>query len=401
MSFFTDQEKLVHVQRQLTVAALIALLSFLLLQIGAFFADLLRILAISLLVSYLVINVVDIFDKLIHNRALAIALVYIVLVGLAVVAGLVVIPAMVYQVTSLINSTVDSIPEFLNRINQAVVPLQHRFHESQIDIKVMDVLSNIATQLPKPDAGAIATRLTDMAMGTMTWVMYGVSISVTTFYFLLDGHRMKDAIIRLFPVNYRRSLDLMATDMDRSLQAFFKGQLVLGVLFGLVMLIVYFLLGVQYALLLSAFLAICEILPVIGPPIGFAPAIVAVAVHGSILPGQRFVQIILLAVIFMVLQQVKDSVIAPRYMGNVIGMHPVMIFIAIMIGARIDGMLGIIISLPVASVLTVMLAHLPLRSRDSFDATPTEPLVAAVATAPEKTQGVGPSSGSETVDSRS
>jgi predicted PurR-regulated permease PerM len=142
------------------------------------------------------------------------------------------------------------------------------------------------------------------------------------------------------------------------LQAFFSGQLVLGLVFGFVMLIVYMVLNVQYALLLSIFLAFCEILPVVGPPIGFAPAIIAVAVHGTILPGNAFAQILMLTLIFTVLQQVKDNVIAPRYMGNVIGLHPVLIFIAIMIGARLDGLFGIVIALPAASVINVLATHL-------------------------------------------
>lgn len=360
-------------QRQLSVVALVGLLMLFALQIGSYFADLLRILAISFLISYLVINVVDFFDRFIHNRALAIAIVYIAMFSIAIVSAFFLIPAMLYQVASLINTTINEVPNALEKLNQALLPLQQRFQDRQIDIKVADVVTNFVAQVPKPDPGAIAARITDIATSTMTWSVYSVSISVVTFYFLLDGHRMKDAVVRLFPNKFHTSLNAVAGDADRSLQAFFKGQLVLGVLFGIIMLGVYALFKVQYALLLSVFLGLCEILPVIGPPLGFFPAVIAVAIHGSSLPGNTLMQIVLLTAIFMVLQQIKDSVVAPRYIGNVIGLHPVLIFIAIMVGARLDGVLGIIIALPAACVLSVLFTHWPLAQRhDQFPISQTE-----------------------------
>lgn len=364
MGFSTDPSKLLKLQRQLVIVALIIFIVFALMQIGAYFADVLRILCLSLLLSYLVINAVDFLDHRLRNRALAVALVYVCLLGIAVVAGVILLPALFYQVTSLVTTTIDKLPQALQDANNAIlVPLQQRFKEKMIDIKVMDVLTNFVAQLPKPDPSAIASRISDMALGTMTWAMYSISISVVTFYFLLEGHRMKEAVVSLFPKTLHPSLNSMAGEMDRALQAFFRGQIVLGMLFGIVMLGVYVALNVQYALLLSAFLAICEILPVIGPPIGFVPAVVSVAIHGSVLPGAKFMQIILLTAIFMVLQQIKDSVVAPRYMGNVIGMHPVMIFIAIMVGAKLDGVVGIILSIPAACVLSVLFSRLPIGDR--------------------------------------
>jgi predicted PurR-regulated permease PerM len=369
MGSFRDNVALRRLQRQLTVVALFAFLVYLALQLAVFFADMLRILGISFLLSYLVINVVDIFDRFVRNRAISVALVYVCLLGITIVAAFLIIPAMVYQVASLVTSTMDRIPDLLHMADQALIPLQQKFHQNQIDIKVIDVLTNFVGQLPKPDPGAVVNRVMDMAMSTMTWSVYSVSISVVTFYFLLDGHLMKDAVIRLFPEQHRLWLNSFAHDVDGNLQSFFKGQLVLGVLFGLVMLIVYIALGVQYSLILSVFLALCEVLPVIGPPIGFAPALVAVAMFGTALPVPRFAQIILLTVIFVVLQQVKDNVVAPRYIGNVIGLHPVLIFMAIMIGGKIDGMLGIILSLPVACVINVLMTHLPKLHESALVAT--------------------------------
>ncbi len=356
-----DPDRLLVLQRQLTILALSAVLIAALFFISGFFADILRILSLSFLLSYLLINIVDFLANFLKNRAIAIGVVYIFLLGLATVAAFFLIPAVVYQVNQLVTSTIDRTPEFLQYLARALAPLEARFRAYQIDVKAMDVLTNLVSTLPKPDPTILLNRVTDMAMSTMTWLLYSISIAVVTFYFLLDGHNFKKAIIKLFPQRLRTSLDQMSEDIDQYLLAFFKGQLVLGLAFGLVMLVVYSLLGVEYALLLSLGLGLAEILPVIGPLIGFLPAVISVALHGSNLPGNHLVQILLLSLLFSILQQIKDNVVAPKYIGNVIGLHPVMIFIAIMIGAKVDGLLGIIVSLPAACIINVALNHLALR----------------------------------------
>jgi predicted PurR-regulated permease PerM len=190
-----------------------------------------------------------------------------------------------------------------------------------------------------------------------------------SFYFLLDGYRIKESIIRAFPTRHYVSLTLLATDADLSLQAFFRGQIVLGLLFGAFMFCVYAALGIQYALLLGVILGVWEIVPVIGPTIGFIPTIISVALDGmGLVPINRWGQVLLVVVIFNVFQWLKDNFVAPRYIGNVIGLHPVMIFIAIMIGARLDGMAGVICSLPVACVINVLINHVMLRARAAKNA---------------------------------
>lgn len=353
-----EADRLLILQRQLVITVLFILLLACFWLLGFFFGDILRILGISIVLSYMAINIVDWLEKRLKNRALSVVLVYLCMLAILSVGVLLVVPAVVVQVTQLAQTTFEAVPELLQKLSAMLVPLEQKFHTYQIDIKAVDIMNNVIANIPKPDASLLVSKVTDVAMGTATWLLYWVSISVVTFYFLLDGNRITDALINLFPSKQQPFLRAVANDADKSLQSFFRGQLVLGLAFGLLMMIVYSAFGVQYALLLSLFLGIMEIMPVIGPPIGFIPAILSVAFHGMNLPGNRLAHVIVLTVVFSVLQQFKDNLVAPKYIGNVIGLHPIMIFIAIMIGARLDGTLGIIFSLPVACVLNVFFTHL-------------------------------------------
>jgi predicted PurR-regulated permease PerM len=353
-----EADRLLIFQRQLIITVLILLLFALVFMIGFFFADILRILGIALLLSYMAITTVDWLEKKLKNRAVSVSLVYIIMLAVIGISLLLIVPAVVFQITQLIQTTFNAIPEMLKKLTEMLLPLEQKFHSYQLNVKAQDIMNNIIANLPRPDPTAIVSNLNYIAVGTMTWLLYWISISVVTFYFLLDGYKITDNLIHLFPAKHQPFLQSIATDADKSLQSFFRGQLVLGLAFGLLMMGVYSALGVQYALLLSLFLAVMEILPVIGPPIGFVPAILSVAIHGMTFPGNRLTQVIFLTLIFSVLQQLKDNLVAPKYIGNVIGLHPIMIFIAIMIGARLDGTLGVIFALPVASVLNVLFTHI-------------------------------------------
>src|SRR5262249_49372812 len=142
------------------------------------------------------------------------------------------------------------------------------------------ILNTFLGSIPKPEPAVIFSRMSDVATATMTWSMYGLSILVVSFYFLLDGHGIKEAVLKQFPQKHRPLLNAIAVDIDATLQAFFRGQVVLALAFGALMVVVFLGLGVHYALLLGVFLAAWEIVPVIGPPIGFIPAMIAVAVDG-------------------------------------------------------------------------------------------------------------------------
>jgi predicted PurR-regulated permease PerM len=366
-----DSLDLKLLQTQLTVLLLTLALLYVLMLIGGYFADILRILGISVLLSYLFIGSVDFLQKYLHNRALCVIIVYASIVLTAVLALVLVVPQLVWQLTQMVENTFSRLPEFIQLLVAQLAPLEEKLRERHLDIKAIDILTNITSSIPKPDPGLLLSRVTDVAMSTATWMVYAISISVVTFYFLMDGHNIKESIVRLFPKHMRESVNQMAIEMDHSLQSFFKGQIVLAGLMGLVMGAIYLLLGIQYALVLTVFLAAWEILPVIGPPIGFAPALLAVALGGMNTPGNHFVQLLIITLIFLIMQNIKDNIVGPKYMGNVIGVHPILIFVAIMIGARVDGMLGIIFALPAACCINVMVTHFSQQQERILDQTVT------------------------------
>ncbi len=350
-----SSDKLLILQRQLVVITLALLLGIMAFQICTYFADVLRVLGISILFSYLFIAVVDWLNKFLKIRVLAVFIVYaIVLIGI-VFSAITLVPTVVIQISQLLNTIYLQLPQFVHNLSQSALPVEQHLHAAHVEIKTIDLLNDTLSFLPKIEAGQVFNRVGDVAVSTISGTVYGLSILLLSFYFLLDGYKMQASIIKVFPLRYQNHLQSISKEIDHSLQSFFKGQVVLALGFGITMTIVYYALGVHYALLLGIILAVWEIIPVIGPTIGFIPTVFSVAFDGiDNIPADRFTELILVFAIFIGLQWLKDNVVAPKYMGNVIGLHPVVIFLAIFIGAKIDGWLGIIFALPVACVLQVL-----------------------------------------------
>lgn len=358
-----EAQRLLLTQRRLLIVALVLIIAFLLLQVVMVFSDLLRILAVSVFVCYMIVGLVDRLEKPFRSRINSVLAVYGIGGSIVVVGVILLIPAIVHQVTSLITTTYEGLPVFVEWLTHSMAPLENKLNILNFEVRPSELLMNTVSSLPKPDGQVVFSQVSGVAMGTMTWMFYGLSILILSFYFLLDGSRMANSMVGLFPERYSVGLREFVSDSNTSLQDFFRGQIVLGLLFGGFMTLVYIGLGVHYALALGLLLGVWEIVPVVGPVLGFVPAVVAVALEGmdmipETIPGGRLAQILILILVFNAFQWIKDNVIAPRYIGDVIGLHPVLIFIAIMVGARLDGMLGIIVSLPVACVLNVMFKQL-------------------------------------------
>jgi predicted PurR-regulated permease PerM len=362
-----NSDNLLVAQRQLTIVVLALVGLVLAFQVCAFFADTLRIVGISILFAYLLINLVDWLNKYVRVRTVAVLIVYSLVTVVLIVGALVLVPAVMSQISQLLTTSYDQLPQLVENLTRTMLPIEKRLHAAQIELKAIDILNGFVSTFPKIEAGMLFNRVSDVALSTMSIVLYGLSIFVVSFYFLLDGYRLQRSLIRLFARKHEAWLENLAMEIDKSLQSFFRSQIVLGLGFGAFMILVFAFFGVHYALLLGLFLGIWEIIPVIGPPIGFIPALVSVGIHGMdnhLHDVNRVSQMLVIFIVFQGFQWLKDNVIAPRYIGNVIGLHPVTIFIAIMIGARLDGMLGIIFALPAACAINVIINHLQLYSAD-------------------------------------
>lgn len=210
------------------------------------------------------------------------------------------------------------------------------------------VLHSTIDQLERSLASAVPNFIA-LAGGTVNGFVYFLAGLLMTFYFLIDGHRLKAGILDLLPRRDRQTGAELLTSFHQVMFSFIKGQVMLGVLTGLYMFLVYSVFHVPYAFLLSVIFAIAELLPVVGTWIGITIGLAVVLLTMS--PVTAF-WVWLCSYLY---QTIKDNILQPKVVGDVMGLHPLVIILSLMICAQVTGLLGVLLALPLASAVNVIL----------------------------------------------
>lgn len=183
---------------------------------------------------------------------------------------------------------------------------------------------------------------------TLNGLVYFLTGVVLIFYFLLDGHKVKDGVLLMLPKSVHTAANYFFSSVHQVMFNFVKGQVLLAFVSGIFMFILYSLFSVKYAIFLSAFFTVAEILPVIGPWIAFTPGILVILFSDH--PEHAFY-------IWFIYVLIKDNFILPKVVGDVMGLHPVVVIFSILICAKLGGLIGVVLALPIASVLNVILRY--------------------------------------------
>jgi len=172
---------------------------------------------------------------------------------------------------------------------------------------------------------------------------------IVTFYFLVDGPMLWHRTIAVLPLRHReRTLEILDR-IHMTLGKFLRGQLVL---IALVAVVVYIALGpilhLPYALGIAILTGFLEIIPLIGPLVATAIAAIDAFAHG----GVQLAAIVI--VIYFVIRQVEDQVVAPVVIGRSVHLHPVVTIFAVLVGLSVYGIIGALLGVPIAAAVNVV-----------------------------------------------
>ncbi|KOP27435.1 permease [Hapalosiphon sp. MRB220] len=173
-----------------------------------------------------------------------------------------------------------------------------------------------------------------------------IFLAVISLYMLIDGEKVWLYSLQLIPANSR---DRFATTFKSSFLGFLLGQLLLILFLSIASFIVFLILGVNYALFLALIVGILDAIPGIGATLGVLTITVLV------LASQGWVVAVQVVIACIILQQIQDNFISPKVMGNTLEISPVLLFLALFIGERVAGLLGIFLSIPIAGMIAAWL----------------------------------------------
>jgi predicted PurR-regulated permease PerM len=280
-------------------------------------------------------------------RGLAILLSFLLVVGLVVLAVLYLVPLVVEQLASLL-SAVPGIASTLEQyLQNALNFLQNRgfvpTNPDQFISRIRDDLTSAAQSV----AGNVLSGAFGFVYSTFGFAVTLFGMIFIGAYLLVDVRRMKAAFLRAVPHDYRPDARTLWGAFGYSLSKYLGGLALVLAIQGAISAVGLFLLGVPYALVLGAFVAIMAIIPYLG---AWISGILAVIVALTVSPTTA----LLTALLFLGIQQLEGNFLTPKIQGDTLHVHPILVFLAVIIGGGLGGIPGVIVAVPLLAVLRVL-----------------------------------------------
>jgi predicted PurR-regulated permease PerM len=280
-------------------------------------------------------------------RGLAILSSFLLVVGIFVLAILFLVPLLAEQFAALVKAVPGIASTVESYLTDALNSLQDRgflpSDPQQLTSRVREDLVGAV----KSAAGNVLGGAFGVITGTFSFAVTLFGVVFIAAYLLVDVRRFEAAFLRVVPHDYRRDAKTLWDAFGYSLSRYLGGLALVLAIQGAISAVGLFLLGVPYALILGAFVSVAAVIPYLG---AWLSAIPAVIVALTVSPTTA----LLTALLFLGIQQLEGNFLTPKIQGNTLRVHPVLVFLAVIIGGGLGGIFGVIVAVPTLAVLRVL-----------------------------------------------
>ncbi|MGD1863343.1 MAG: AI-2E family transporter [Phormidesmis sp.] len=245
---------------------------------------------------------------------------------------------------------IDNLTDFLTSLTPRIEALEQSLQRWDLQID----LQSLGAQLRDQAVGLLGAGI-GLLQALLSNFLHSILIAVVTYFMLLDGSRLWTWLIKKAPAPQRSKI---TETVQKSLLGFFWGRLLLSIFFGVSTFLVFLLFQVPYALTLAVIAGLFDLIPGIGATLGIGLVSLLLLSHSISLALQA-------AVVCVILQQIEENLLLPRIMRDSLNLNPVVMFFALIVGARIAGVLGIFLSIPVASTIVSLLNIEEMKGSDT------------------------------------
>jgi predicted PurR-regulated permease PerM len=234
-----------------------------------------------------------------------------------------------------------------------------RLSKMGVHHKMQDYLNNPSSLPP-----SIQTAESEMGKSTVLFIG-GLAISVgeglivllITIYLLIYSGEMRTKFNAMLPPSLLPHAEVWEEDVNRILGGFVRGQLTISILLGIAAAIACAAVGIRFWLLIGIFVLGASLIPVFGPYIGAAPAVILALLTPTHF-ASRIVAAIVVLLVFITINEGASKVLYPRLVGRAIGLHEVLVLFVLFAGLELGGVAGVLFAAPVTAIAIATIVHL-------------------------------------------
>ena len=302
--------------------------------------DVLVLLFIAVIIAEGIRPLVDWQTRRRVPRALAVLLIYLVALGLLGLLAWLIARPVLAQATALI----DNLPRYTARLQDLIA-------QAQRQVSGNPQAARLLRALPGQMGGAVQGLAPLVLRGPLALVSFlfnTLLVLLLAFFWLTVVGGFKGFAVGLFPARAQDTASDVIAEMGRKTGGYLRGVAINMVVIGLLSGGGVLLLGLPYPFLLAVLAGLTEAIPIIGPFIGGAPAVlIALATDGPLKAGE-------VAVLYLVIQQIEGTTLVPLVMNRVVQLNPLTVTVAILLGSALLGVVGALLAVPAAAVIQML-----------------------------------------------
>jgi len=333
------------------------------------FRALLPPVGIAIVLAYILKPLADLAQRRTRlPRTLAVLLVYLVVLLLISTIPVAVVPYAVNWVGWLSENLQQLADQLVGFLSEPIFVFGYTLSLGDM---VGDIQSTLQDLLQP-----FATQTLSLVFNVLSSLLWLISIAIISFYLVKDADRLREFLDSIAPPGYTEELRNLREEINQVWKAFFRGQVVLGVIVGLVVWIAMSIVGLPQAGLMGLLAGLLEVIPTFGPVLATIPGVLIALFQGSVyLPLSNFWFTVLVLGIYVLIQQLENAYLVPRILGRRLQLHPVVVFIGVLAGGLVAGTVGVLLAAPIIGTLRVVLRYIyaKLLDQDPFPAELVQP----------------------------
>ncbi len=300
--------------------------------------DVLALLFVSLIFSAAIDPWVDKMQRFKIPRAITVLFIYLMATVIITAVVILIIPPITEQVGTL----VERFPDYVDKVSSGYyVVKDFTIQHGYLD-KIKSAAGGLEDNINRAVEGVFST-----VSGLFGGVISFFIVLVITFYMVVEEDALKKIVWSLAPPDKQTYIMQLINRMQRQVGYWLRGQLILMFLVGFFTWIGLLFIMPEYALVLGLIAGLTEFIPYLGPILGAVPAIFLALTINPFLA-------LLVAILYLIIQQVEGNILVPKIMQRAVGLNPIVSIAVLMAGLKIAGIIGGLLSIPVATALSVM-----------------------------------------------
>ena len=355
---YVDPRKQIIIKNKWILQGFLGLISlyivYMFLKRNPFIYDIFITILISIILAYAINPVINKLEKRGIKRLYGVLIVYVSILATFFILAFLIIPKSGREIKRLVTE----LPVYFDQLSLAIDNIYTKYSSTLgglppmfqgIEELIVDNLGKIETVVVQGLTNFFGT-----IIGMSSKIINIILTPILTLYFLVD----KDQFVKItkgwIPKKHRKDTIYLTSTIDKSLSKFIRGRLLMSLYVGVFTTILLLIIGVDFAFVIGFVTGLFDIVPYIGPMMGFIPAMFFAFIESPI-------KAVWVSLLFVFIQWAENNILAPKIIGENMGIHPLVILLSIIVGGGIFGVFGMIISVPLVAVLKIIYAFIIMK----------------------------------------